>query len=591
MNTFFKTFFACLLAIIIGSVVSLVFFVISFAGFVSAFSSEESFAVKDNSILKIDLSLSMPDRPSSSLMDNIDVKTFKINRGTSLLKAVSLIEKAATDPQIKGILLQFPIESPNSFSTLYELRQAITNFRTTSGKFVIAHADYYSQSSYYLASCADKVYLNPQGALDWKGMSSSVMFYKGLFDKLGVKPEIIRHGKFKGAVEPFMLDKMSSENRLQMQSLLGSMWGYMVSEIGSSRAIDSTKLQLLASEMTITTPQLALNNGMVDSLYYTNQLEQQIATLTSTPKPTYVTLSQYGTAYPAAANGDILSDDQIAIVYASGEIVDGGDSEKNIVGNTFAEQIRKVRKDDNVKAVVIRVNSPGGSVLASDIVWDEVALTQKAKPVIVSMGEYAASGGYYISCPADMIVTNPTTLTGSIGVFGMMFNLEKAAREKLGITVDVVSTNPMADMGNMFRALSPAERMLMQNSVDSVYTRFVGLVAQGRKLSFGDVDSLAGGRVWSGLQAIDNKLADKIGSLKDAIAIAAERAGITTYRTKPYPEADDSFGALLQSLGGVSVQYIKNAIGITPQVDEIQQIVKQHHGVWAKMPYTVKLND
>lgn len=591
MNTFFKTFFACLLAIIIGSVVSLVFFVISFAGFVSAFSSEESFAVKDNSILKIDLSLSMPDRPSSSLMDNIDVKTFKINRGTSLLKAVSLIEKAATDPQIKGILLQFPIESPNSFSTLYELRQAITNFRTTSGKFVIAHADYYSQSSYYLASCADKVYLNPQGALDWKGMSSSVMFYKGLFDKLGVEPEIIRHGKFKGAVEPFMLDKMSSENRLQMQSLLGSMWGYMVSEIGSSRAIDSTKLQLLASEMTITTPQLALNNGMVDSLYYTNQLEQQIATLTSTPKPTYVTLSQYGTAYPAAANGDILSDDQIAVVYASGEIVDGGDSEKNIVGNTFAEQIRKVRKDDNVKAVVIRVNSPGGSVLASDIVWDEVALTQKAKPVIVSMGEYAASGGYYISCPADMIVTNPTTLTGSIGVFGMMFNLEKAAREKLGITVDVVSTNPMADMGNMFRALSPAERMLMQNSVDSVYTRFVGLVAQGRKLSFGDVDSLAGGRVWSGLQAIDNKLADKIGSLKDAIAIAAERAGITTYRTKPYPEADDSFGALLQSLGGVSVQYIKNAIGITPQVDEIQQIVKQHHGVWAKMPYTVKLND
>lgn len=591
MNTFFKTFFACLLAIVIGSVVSLVFFVISFAGFVSAFSSEESFAVKDNSILKIDLSLSMPDRPSSSLMDNIDVKTFKINRGTSLLKAVSLIEKAATDPQIKGILLQFPIESPNSFSTLYELRQAITNFRTTSGKFVIAHADYYSQSSYYLASCADKVYLNPQGALDWKGMSSSVMFYKGLFDKLGVEPEIIRHGKFKGAVEPFMLDKMSSENRLQMQSLLGSMWGYMVSEIGSSRAIDSTKLQLLASEMTITTPQLALNNGMVDSLYYTNQLEQQIATLTSTPKPTYVTLSQYGTAYPAAANGDILSDDQIAIVYASGEIVDGGDSEKNIVGNTFAEQIRKVRKDDNVKAVVIRVNSPGGSVLASDIVWDEVALTQKAKPVIVSMGEYAASGGYYISCPADMIVTNPTTLTGSIGVFGMMFNLEKAAREKLGITVDVVSTNPMADMGNMFRALSPAERMLMQNSVDSVYTRFVGLVAQGRKLSFGDVDSLAGGRVWSGLQAIDNKLADKIGSLKDAIAIAAERAGITTYRTKPYPEADDSFGALLQSLGGVSVQYIKNAIGITPQVDEIQQIVKQHHGVWAKMPYTVKLND
>lgn len=591
MNTFFKTFFACLLAIVIGSVVSLVFFVISFAGFVSAFSSEESFAVKDNSILKIDLSLSMPDRPSSSLMDNIDVKTFKINRGTSLLKAVSLIEKAATDPQIKGILLQFPIESPNSFSTLYELRQAITNFRTTSGKFVIAHADYYSQSSYYLASCADKVYLNPQGALDWKGMSSSVMFYKGLFDKLGVEPEIIRHGKFKGAVEPFMLDKMSSENRLQMQSLLGSMWGYMVSEIGSSRAIDSTKLQLLASEMTITTPQLALNNGMVDSLYYTNQLEQQIATLTSTPKPTYVTLSQYGTAYPAAANGDILSDDQIAVVYASGEIVDGGDSEKNIVGNTFAEQIRKVRKDDNVKAVVIRVNSPGGSVLASDIVWDEVALTQKAKPVIVSMGEYAASGGYYISCPADMIVTNPTTLTGSIGVFGMMFNLEKAAREKLGITVDVVSTNPMADMGNMFRALSPAERMLMQNSVDSVYTRFVGLVAQGRKLSFGDVDSLAGGRVWSGLQAIDNKLADKIGSLKDAIAIAAERAGITTYRTKPYPEADDSFGALLQSLGGVSVQYIKNAIGITPQVDEIQQIVKQHHGVWAKMPYTVKLND
>lgn len=591
MGTFVKTFLACLLAIVASSVVSVIFWLIVLTGFATAFSSEEVYTMQNNSVLKLDLSESMPDRQSANPMDNFDVNTFKFKRTTSLLDAVSLVEKAAADPQITGIIINIPIVSSNSISTLYELRQAIVNFRQSSGKFVISYGDVYSQGGYYLASASDKIYLNPQGGLDWRGMSSSIIFFKGLFDKLGIEPEIIRHGKFKGAVEPFMLDKMSPENRLQMESLLGSMWGYMVGEIASSRSLDSAQLQQYASEMTIFDANAALEKNMVDSLFYTDQLEDEISRLTGDEKPKYVTLSQYKAAYPAAGKGSVLANDKIAVIYASGDIVDGGDPTKMIVGNNLAQTIRKVRKDDDIKAVVLRVNSPGGSVLASDIIWREVGLTQKAKPVVVSMGEYAASGGYYISAPADQIVTNPTTLTGSIGVFGMLFNVEKAAREKLGVTVEVVSTNPMADMGNMFRGLTPVEKLLMQNSVDSTYTRFVGLVAQGRNLSFAAVDEMAGGRVWSGRQAIDNKLADKIGSLKDAIALAAERAGSTEYRIQGYPEVDDSFAAMFKSVSEASVQYIKASIGITPEVDEVRQAIDKNQGIWAKLPYQITLND
>lgn len=589
MNQFFKTFFACLLAIVASSILSFFFWIFMLTAIISF--SEETYTVGSNSILKIDLAADISDNPTINSVDNFDFTNFKISKPVSMLEAVSLIEKAGEDPRISGILINASLVSPISTSSLYELRRAISDFRTASSKFVISYGDIYTQGAYYLASVSDKIYMNPQGGMDWSGMSSSVMFYKGLFDKLGIEPEILRHGKFKGAVEPFLMDKMSPENRLQMEQLLGSVWGYVVKEIGESRSIDSTKLQQLADDMSAIRPLAAMENGLVDDLYYKDQLIAEMSKLTGEDEPRTITLAQYQTANASAGKGNILANDQIAVVYAQGEIIDMGNplQSGSIVGNSLAAEIRKIREDDDTKAMVLRVNSPGGSVLASDIIWREVELTQKVKPVIISMGEYAASGGYYISCPADQIIATPTTITGSIGVFGIMFNLEKAAREKLGITVDVVKTNPMADAAGMFRALTPAERMIMQNSIDSTYVRFVTLVAQGRHISYEKVDDMASGRVWSGLQAIDNGLADKIGTLKDAISMAAEKAAVTDYRVKTYPESDDSFGSLLKSVTSISAKYIKEIIGITPEIDQVKQTVDKYQGIKAKLPYDIKL--
>lgn len=589
MNQFFKTFFACLLAIVASSILSFFFWILMLTSIISF--SEETYTVGSNSILKIDLAADISDNPTINSVDNFDFTNFKINKPVSLLEAISLIEKAGEDPRISGILINSSLISPISTSSLYELRRAISDFRTASSKFVISYGDIYTQGTYYLASVSDKIYMNPQGGMDWSGMSSTVMFYKGLFDKLGIEPEIVRHGKFKGAVEPFLMDKMSPENRLQMEQIIGSVWGYIVKEIGDSRSIDSAKLQQLANDMSAIRPQAAMENGLVDDLYYKDQLIAEMSKLTGEDEPRTISLSQYQTANSSAGKGNILANDQIAVVYAQGEIIDVGNSLQtgSIVGNSLAAEIRKIREDDDTKAMVLRVNSPGGSVLASDIIWREVELTQKVKPVIISMGEYAASGGYYISCPADQIITTPTTITGSIGVFGIMFNLEKAAREKLGITVDVVRTNPMADAGGMFRALTPAERLIMQNSIDSTYVRFVNLVAQGRHISYEKVDDMASGRVWSGLQAIDNGLADKIGTIQDAINMAAEKAAITDYRIKTYPENDDSFGSLLKSVTSISTKYIKEVVGITPEIDHVKQAIEKHQGIKAKLPYDIKL--
>lgn len=590
MNNFIKTFLACLLAIVVSSVLNFIFFLVFIAVIIgSSFNSNDSFRLSANSILNIDLATNIPDIENANLFDEIDLSSLKITKAMPLHKVVSLIKKAESDPMINGILLNMPITTPNSLSTLYEIRQALSEFRERSGKFVISYADVYSQGCYYLASCADKVYLNPQGGLEWSGMSSSIMFFKGLFDKLGVEPEVIRHGKFKGAIEPFLLDKMSPENRSQMQDLVESLWGNTVSQVAKSRSIDSAQLQTYASTMAVRHPSDALTYSFVDALMYRDELSDELSKLTLTEEPQYVTLDQYGSADPMAGLGNVLSDNKIAILYADGDIVDGGDDSKMIVGNKLASELRKLRKDDRVKAVVLRINSPGGSVLASDIIWREAYMMQQEKPLIVSMGAYAASGGYYISCPADAIVTTPTTITGSIGVFGLLFNAEKAARDKLGITVDVVKTNPMADAGSPFRPLTTIEREIMQQGVDSVYERFVGLVAQGRKLSYDTVDAIAQGRVWSGLQAVELSLADRIGTLSDAVALAAEYADVADFAIAKYPERDESFAALFRMLSQSSVSYIKSAIGITKQIDQATKIAEKYQGVKARIPYDIEL--
>ena len=606
MNNFFKTFFACLLAIVVSGFAFVILGFIVLAGIISVLGSigsgagSKATAMHSHTVLRIDLAQPIVDKANSSAIDLFDYSDFSFREQTTLLDAVTLVQRAAEDPNIDGIYLNIPMAVPSSVSTLYELRQALVEFRE-SGKFVVSYADVYSQGGYYLASVGDKVYLNPQGGLAWQGLAANVVFYKGLLDKLGVQPELIRHGKFKGAGEPFILQHLSDENRLQMESMTGSLWDYLISEIAESRELVADSLQAYASRLAVATPNDALRLGFVDSLYYRDQMRTELARLTgrdSTGEPKVVSLTDYRYAGRRSTGrvtmGNVMSSNQVAVVYADGDIVDAGDKNKQIVGNALAETLAKVRKDDDVKAVVLRVNSPGGSALAAEVIWREVYLTQQVKPVIVSMGSYAASGGYYISCGAEYIVTAPTTLTGSIGVFGLLFNVEEGAREHLGLTADVVRTNASADMGNIFRPLTPAERIYIQNGVDTVYSRFVGLVAQGRHLAVDSVDAMAGGRVWTGVQAMENGLADCTGTLRDAIRIATEHAGLTAddYVVRQYPEPENSsFAAVLSSLTGSAVVKIMGSRDIPVLGAEAAKVrgMILDQGIKASVPYRVEL--
>lgn len=630
MNSFFKTFFACLLAIVASGILNFIFVIMVIMMLVAGFSSSSTttVAIKDGSVLRIDLSVPIVDKVSSNPFAYVDFTSFKLNKQMSVLEVTTIIERAAEDPRISGIVLDIPMATTSGATTLYELRQALQAFKMRSAelalsgdghkkKFVVSYADVYSQAGIYLASVADSVYVNPQGGVDWRGLSSSVMFYKGLFAKLGVEPEIIRHGKFKGAVEPYMLDGLSAENRLQIDGLLASQWGFLVGEIARGRGVDSVSLQRWASELTIGTAADAVDCRLVDKVVYRDQFLDIVGAISgsvgsSSPSGSdgvgdvpFVTLGQYaaaggvgggGATGVSARGGDVLSSNEIAVVYADGGIVDQGDPDDEIVGNKLAEVLAKIRKNEQIKGVVLRVNSPGGSAMASDIVWREVSLLRDVKPVVVSMGEYAASGGYYISCAADRIVASPLTLTGSIGVFGMMFNVAPGAKSHLGVTTDVVATNRSADMGSIFRALTPAERLFVQRGVDTVYSRFVSVVAQGRGLTWSDVDAIGQGRVWSGVQAVspDVRLVDQWGGIQDAVDLTAELAGVgTDYRLTVLPKVDDSFFGVFTQLTNEVVARVAAKVSevfvggdkVAVEAARLQKILDKQQGIRAQMEY------
>lgn len=588
---FWKTFLACLSAIVVSSILSFIFSIIIIIGFFASLASlgEQSYTVGDNSVLVVDLNTNFVEKANAGLLDNFNFSTMSTNDNMSVYDAVRAIENAAVDPRIKGVYVKVPMVIPSSLTTLYEIRTALKNFKDQSSgdKFTVAFGDGYSQGALYLSSVCDQVYLNPAGAVDWSGMSSSVMFFKGAMDKLGIEPQIIRHGQFKGAVEPFMLTELSAENRLQTEQLLGSMWGYVVGQVASSRDVDSTALQMAATELTAITPDGAMKAGLVDSLLYKDQVTANIENLVG-HKPNYVTVAEYKRSV-TNLNEIKHSTNKIALIYADGDIGDvSSGSSTEIVGNDLAADIRRAREDDNVKSIVLRVNSPGGSVLASDIIYREVYLARQIKPVVVSMGAYGASGGYWISCPADAIVVSPTTITGSIGVFGLLFNVQKGAREKLGVTVDIVSTNPSADMGSIFRSLSPLERTFVQNQIDTTYLKFINLVALGRDLPVDSVDAMGGGRVWSGLQAVERGLANSCGTLGDAIVIASEKAGIENdYSVRVFNEDKNSFFALFNSLSSKVLTSIFGGNSEAAQKAlQVDRILKTQ-GVRAAMPYQI----
>lgn len=590
--TFLKTFWAALLAFVVANILIGVLGVMIFAGVVTVLSSDSPITVNTNSILKIDLKDAITDAPDISPMGIIDFTTMKIKTSNTLLEVLNAIEYAAVDSNIKGIYLEINSGAPISLANCEELREALVKFKE-SGKFIVSYSEVYSQGKYYLASVSDKIYMNPEGGMSWQGMASNVMFYKGLLDKLGVQPEVLRHGSFKAAVEPFIMDKMSPENRLQMNRLLGSIWGTVVSDIASSRGIDSATLQTLASTLAIESPQQAVEHKLVDSLVYNDQMMEVLNALVgedADDEPNFVSLGHYiGSMKPTVTK---ISKNKVAIIYADGEIIDGESVDGKIGSETMARKLAEVRNDDNVKALVLRVNSPGGSALASEIMWREIELIKKDKPVVVSMGGVAASGGYYISAPADIILADRMTLTGSIGVFGLMFNAEKGLKDKLGITVDVVKTNPSADMGVPFRGLTPAERAYAMKGIERVYTTFVGHVAAGRNMSVEAVDEIGGGRVWSGMDASKIGLIDGFGGLKQAIALAADRAGIAQdYRISQIVDMEDSFTAIFRSLSkGIRSAKMQNELGDAFVHYNHLMSILETEGVQARMPYIIDIN-
>lgn len=588
---FGKTFLAGLLAVVAG--MALLFFFGFMLLFGIAATFEKSVTVQPESILKIDLSEMLTDAPSTDPLAGLDVRTLQATPQLPLLKALRTIETAAADERIKGIYLRLNgTGGVEGTAILEELREALEAFKL-SGKFIVAYNETYSQGGYYLASVADRIYMQPQGGLDWTGLASNVTFYKGLLDKLDLKMEVFRPTacKYKSAVEPFILDRMSPANREQMQQLVNSMWGTISGDVCRSRGIDPEEMRRITDNLEVTLADEALKYGFVDGLLYEDQMNDVFAELGVEPDgDTYrfITLGEY--ASQVGVDLKNLSADQVAVVYASGQIVDGEGYGREIYGNTLAATLADVRRNDKIKAVVLRVNSPGGSALASDIVWREMELLRAEKPVIVSMGSYAASGGYYISCPADVIVADRLTLTGSIGVFGMILDPHDALKNKLGITVDGVQSNAESDLMGK-GSLSPVQRAMILRGVDQVYTTFTNNVSEGRNLPIERVLEIAGGRVWSGVDALEIGLVDACGGLKMAIAQAVDKAGLgENYRIVEVTDQPTGLAALLMNFGmSLRAAFTRSELGgMMKEYEAVREALSQQ-GVVMYSPYRVEL--
>lgn len=585
---FIKTFLAGLLAFVVGSFLFFFLWIVILVGI--AGSMEKSVVVHPSSILKIDFSETLTDSPSTDPLGAIDLMTMRTKRNIPLFKALRAVEAARDDERIKGIYLRLNGGGGvEGMALLEELREAIAEFKT-SGKFVVAYNETYSQGQYYFASVADSIYMQPQGGMEWTGLAMNTMFYKGLFDKLDLKAEVFRPTacKYKSAVEPYITDKMSPANREQSQELVNSIWNTLAQTVAEARGIDVAKLDRIADRLEVSLADEALEHGFVDGLLFEDQMNDVFAELgVETNRDgdyEFISLGDY--AAQVSADLKNITADEVAIVYADGAIVDGEGTGKQVYGNTLAATLADVRADEKVKAVVLRVNSPGGSALASDVIWREMELLRAEKPVVVSMGSYAASGGYYISCPADVIVADKMTLTGSIGVFGMFLDTREALKNKLGITVDGVKSNASADFAAT-APLTPLQRAMIMRGVDRVYETFTTYVAEGRNLPLDKVLDIAGGRVWTGADALGIGLIDTYGGLKTAIALAVDKAGLgDSYRVTEVIDTPMGFGAFLSSLN-VSVReaFTRSSLGLMmEQYDRVREASSQQ-GVVMYCPY------
>ncbi len=587
---FIKNVLATFVGIILFCMMS--FFLLLIVGVVaSAGSSSSGKSTKSNSIIKLDLENVSNDYGGSVYIEDFD---YKETNNDGLINVLQAIDYAKGDDKIKGISIE-----NNATGLGSTQRKAIVDklaeFKKT-GKFVVAYADYYSQGEYYLASVADTVYMNPMGSIDFKGLASEILYMKDLQEKSGIHMEVIRHGKYKSAVEPFLQQTMSDENREQLTVLLNSIWESYVGDISKNRKIPVAKLNDIATNLDARNANLALQNKLIDKIAYIDQYHNGIKKALDIKYDDNINEIEI-LDYIKDVNLNIKkvsAKDQIAVIFAQGEI-QGGEGNVNTIGEgSINRALKEARKNDKIKAVVLRVNSPGGSALTSDIIWREIELTKKVKPVIVSMGDVAGSGGYYIACNANRIFAEPVTITGSIGVFGMVPNFKKVA-DKFGVNAEAVKTHENATGYSVFEEMSPKYKQTLTESIEIIYDTFISRVAEGRKIDKAKVDEMAQGRVWTGTMAKQLGLVDELGSLDDAIAYAAKLVKTDNYKVSLYPEYEVELADLFRKFLGMSVSSvkedaIKNEIG-TENYELLQRMnyLKQSKGVQAMMPYHLNI--
>ncbi len=582
---------------IIATIIGIfVFMMLVFFGFIilgAIFGGDSDIVkVEKNSVIELNLeniALDYKGKYSDPL-----VSLLSKNNEVGFIDVLNAIEFAKTDDKIQGISIL------NNFSMLglaqsKSLREKLIDFKK-SGKFVVAYSNYLTQRDYYLNSVADTIYLNPVGEMEFKGLSTEILFYKDLQEKSGVKMEVIRHGKYKSAVEPFLENEISAENREQMTSLLNSVWSTIVEDISKSRKIAVDSLNLIATNLDARTPERALKSKLIDKIGYEDEYHDGIRhALDVDFDEDYKTIeiADYAQNFLTKPS-KVSTKDKIAIIYAQGEIL-GGEGDVTIIGEgAMRKALIEARKDENVKAIVLRVDSPGGSALTSELIWREVEIAKKSKPVVVSMGNVAASGGYYIACNADKIIAEPTTITGSIGVFGAIPNMTELSK-KIGINTSIIKTHENANDYSVFKPIDPTLKATITESIENVYATFVTRVAVGRKMTFAQVDEIAQGRVWTGTEALELGLVDQLGGLETALKEAAKLAKIKKYKVQNLPEFDKDFMEFLNEANSLPFAkskeaYIKEEIGIEAY-QTLQQIKKmsQQKGVQALMPYEIRI--
>jgi protease-4 len=588
-----KNFLSSLLATIIGILVMTIVAVIILAGIIAASTSKEVPDVKENSLLVASFSAPVADRSDENPFTRFLSGNPYAEDMMGLDQILKDLDKAEADDNIKGIFLKLGNVSAR-IATLGEIRDALLDFRE-SGKFIYAYADSYTQKAYYLASVADSIFMTPEGIFFFAGLSAEVNFYKNALEKIGVDVQVVKHGSYKSAAERFTRENLSEENREQIEDYVGAVWSKMVDDISASRNIPAEELNRYADELISLNAGQLVETGMIDGLiYYDEMLSMMKEKMGVDEKDDLEAISLKKYKLVPLKEKKEFTRDKVAVIYAMGMVVDGDAGEGYVGSERIAKALRKARRDKSVKAIVFRVNSPGGSAVASDVIYREAMLAAEEKPFVVSMGDVAASGGYYISAPADTILASPGTVTGSIGVVFSLPNMQELMNEKLGVTTDVVKTNTHANIFTVMDPLDPAERVFIQKAVDDTYDAFVNVVAKGRGKTPEEVNAIGGGRVWAGEDALEVGLIDMFGGLEKSIGIAAEMAGLENYRTESLPKLEDPLTMIMRELSGGSQvradRIIRKELGDQYIHYRTIRDVRQMQGIQAIMPCEIELH-